>query len=127
MPEVYSRENNPLPGIDYSEIQISDDQNLGTGQFTTVLKPHAMAKHNPLISTIINVPVFQLMVNIDSETHEISVLLGRADNKPVLSKKIFRFSENPDLSKVYIFKVVFKNWTITGLQINGEQLHTVTR
>ncbi|MEF9437981.1 MAG: hypothetical protein L0922_04270, partial [Candidatus Mariimomonas ferrooxydans] len=82
-----SRQNNPVPGIDYSEICIPDEHNLGTGTFTTVLEPGAMAKISPIISTIVNEPVFKLMINIHLAANEIIALLGKADNSPALSPK----------------------------------------
>jgi len=53
MSEIKNRQDNPVPGIDYSEICIPDEHNLGTGTFTTVLEPGAMAKISPIISTIV--------------------------------------------------------------------------
>ena len=50
MSEVKSREHKPLPGIEYSEILIFDEDNLGTGIFTTVLEPSAMSKINPILN-----------------------------------------------------------------------------
>ncbi|MEK6528410.1 MAG: hypothetical protein AABZ36_05995, partial [Nitrospirota bacterium] len=65
MAEIKSREQDPIAGIEYSEIIIPDENNMGTGTFTSVLKPDAMAKNNPLISTIVNEPVFKMFVNIN--------------------------------------------------------------
>ncbi len=125
MAEIKSRETNPVPGIDYSEICIPDEQNLGTGTFTTVLQPNAMAKINPIISSITNVPVFQLIVNINGATNEITALLGKADKSPALSRKVFGLPEKIEFSDVYKFGVIFKDWKIKDLLMNGGSLQQV--
>ncbi len=122
MAEIKSRENNPVPGIDYSEIRIPHEQNLGTGTYTTVLEPNAMAKISPIISTIVNEPVFKLAVNIHLATNEITVLLGKADNSPALSRKVFKLPENIELSDGHRFEVIFKDWGIEELTMNGNSL-----
>lgn len=120
MAEINSRENNPVPGIDYSEIYIPEEQNLGTGTFKTVLQPNAMAKICPIISTIINEPVFKLLVNINVATDEITALLGKPDNSPALSREVFKIPKKPDLSDVYSFEVIFKDWEIKDLMMKRE-------
>ncbi|MEF9427599.1 MAG: hypothetical protein L0956_10740 [Candidatus Mariimomonas ferrooxydans] len=122
MPEMKSRQNNPVPGIDYSEICIRDEHNLGTGTFTTVLEPGAMAKISPIISTIVNEPVFKLMINIHLAANEIIALLGKADNSPALSHKIFKLPENINLTDIHSFEVIFKDWEITAMTIDGKSL-----
>ena len=47
MAEIESHDKKPVPGVDYSMIQITDDTNLGTGTFKTMLEPNALAKINP--------------------------------------------------------------------------------
>ncbi|MCK5511519.1 MAG: hypothetical protein KAI96_01850 [Thermodesulfovibrionia bacterium] len=125
MAAINSREQKPVPGIDYSEIRIPDEENLGTGTFKTVLLPNAMAKNCPIINTIVNVPVFQLMVNINSAENEVTVLLGKADKSPALFRRVFKLSENLDLSKAYSFEVTFSHWKIKDLKMNRKKLQTV--
>ena len=45
MGEIKSHEENPVPGIAYSDIHIPDEDSLGTGVFTTVLHPGAFGKN----------------------------------------------------------------------------------
>ena len=125
MAEIKSRENKTLPGIEYSEIHIPDEDNLGTGVFTTVLEPNSMTKINPIISTIINVPVFKLIVNINSAENEITILLGKADNSPALSREIFILPPKFDTTKTHHFDTIFRDWKITGLKMNGDSLKRV--
>ncbi len=122
MAEIKSREQNPVPGIDYSEIRIPHDQNLGTGTFTTVLEPNAMAKINPIISTIINESVFKLMVNIQLAANEVTVLLGKADKSPPLSREVFKMPEKIKLLDAHKFDIIFKDWKIKDLMMNGNSL-----
>jgi hypothetical protein len=126
MAEIRSREDKTLPGIEYSEIHIPDEDDLGTGVFTTVLEPNSMAKINPLISTIVNIPVFKLIVNINSAENEITVLLGKADNSPALSREIFMLPPKFDTKKTYYFDTIFRDWKITGLTMNGDSLEKIT-
>ncbi|MHC4184219.1 MAG: hypothetical protein ACYSR0_12805 [Planctomycetota bacterium] len=125
MPEVKSRENNPLPGIEYSEIHIPDEDSLGTGTFVTVLEPGAMAKINPIMSTIVNKPVFQLIVSVNAGEEEATVALGKADNKPALSRKVFSIPKDTRSDESHELKVVFSDWDIKALQMNGDELKIV--
>ncbi|MBI5097730.1 MAG: hypothetical protein HZB30_00630 [Nitrospirae bacterium] len=125
MAEIESREDKPLPGIEYSEIHIPDEDNLGTGIFTTVLEPRATAKINPIISAIRNVPVFQLIVNINSAENEVTVLLGKADNSPASSREVFMMPKIFDASMTHRLDAIFKDWKITELKMNGDNLEKV--
>ena len=122
MAEIESREDRPLPGIEYSEIRIPDEDNLGTGIFTTVLEPKATAKINPLISAIRNVPVFQLIVNINSAENAVTVLLGKADNSPASSREVFMMPKVFDASMTHQLDAIFKDWKITELKMDGASL-----
>jgi len=122
MAEIRNREDKPLPGIDYSEILIPDEEDLGTGFFTTVLEPKAMAKINPILSSIRNAPEFQLMVNINLAEEAITVLLGKADNSPALSREVFKLPKKIDTSKTHQFDTIFRDWKITELRMNGNKL-----
>ena len=125
MPEVKSRENNPLPGIEYSEIHIPDEDILGTGTFATVLEAGAMAKINPIMSTIVNKPVFQLIVSVNAGEEEATVVLGKADNTPALSRKVFSIPKEARPEKSHELLVVFSDWDIKALQMNGDELSVV--
>ncbi len=122
MAEVQSREEKPLPGIDYSEIHIPDDTNLGEGSFLTVLDPKAMSKINPLMSSIVNKPVFQLILVINAAEDEATVLLGQADNSPAQSRKVYTIPQDADREKSLQFKTIFKNWEVIALELDGKAL-----
>lgn len=126
MPDIVSRENNPLPGIAYSEIHIPDEDNIGTGVFTTVLEEKAMSRINPIMSAIRNTPVFQMIVSINVAENEITVLLGKADGSPATSREVFILPKDTDSSRSHRFDTVFREWKVTDLQLNGDSLKRVT-
>ncbi len=126
MAEIKNRENNPVRGVEYSEIYIPDEDNLGTGTFTTVIEPEAIINIIPIVSSIINEPEFQLFVNINYADDEATVLIGRADNSPPLSREVFILPKKFDVSKTLQFDVVFTDWKIAELKMNGNNLDRVS-
>ena len=106
---------------------MSNDQNLGTGQYTTVLQPNALAKRDPIISLALNPPMFQISVNINPATNEIPVLLGKADGSPPASQKIFTLPQNIRLADAYTFEAFFENWQIKELTLNEVNLNMQTQ
>jgi hypothetical protein len=125
MPEIKSREDRPLPGIEYSEISIPDENDLGTGTFTTVIEQKALAKINPIMSSIINEPDFQMIITINSAEEEVTALLGRADNTPPLSRKVFIIPEDTKIHESHSFQVIFSQWDIKALELDGKELQRV--
>lgn len=125
MAEIKNCEHDPIAGIEYSEIIIPDENNLGTGTFTSVLKPDAMAKNNPLISTIVNEPLFKMFVNINIITEEAMVLLGKADGSPASSREIFKLPKEINTKESHRFDAIFKDWKIKGLKMNGKYLGVI--
>lgn len=125
MTEIRSREKKPVPGIDYSEICIPEENNLGTGTFITVLDPNAMAKVNPIISSIVNKPVFQLILSINIAIESVTAMIGKADNTPPLSRKVFALPKAIDVSEAHRFDVGFSRWEIVSLKMDGELLTAV--
>ncbi|RJQ45996.1 MAG: hypothetical protein C4538_07730 [Nitrospiraceae bacterium] len=122
MAEIKSREDKPLPGIEYSEIIIHDENDLGTGTFTTAIEKKALAKINPIISTIINEPEFKMIVTINSGEEEVTVLLGKAPNTPALSRKVFKIPEDTKIHESHDFRVIFSGWEITSMELDGNAL-----
>ncbi|MFC1953545.1 hypothetical protein ACFLWR_05395 [Chloroflexota bacterium] len=119
MAEIKNRQDNPGPGIDYSEIYIPNDQDLGTGTYTAVIQPEVLGNTEPIMSWAYNPPVFQISVKIDPSKEEISVLLGKADGGPPESRRVFHFPEKTGHTVASTFKTDFANWQIEELTING--------
>lgn len=126
MAKIESHDKKPVPGVDYSMIQIPDDNNLGTGTFTTVLEPNALAKINPIISSIQNEPVFQLIVSINLAIESVTAMIGKADNTPPLSRKVFSLPEEIAVKDAHRFDVGFKDWQIEEMSMNGAKLELST-
>ena len=127
MGEIKTRQENPGPGIEYSELHIPDEENLGTGSYRIVLEPNALAKRQPTVGLVINPPIFQMSVNVNPATKEIPVLLGKADDTPPISEKVFRLPENIELSDSYEFNALFANWEIAELLLNRVSLPLQTQ
>ena len=122
MSEIKSRESNPVPGIDYSEIHIADEKNVGTGSFTTLLEPKALNKINPIVSSIQNEPIFLMIVSINIAIEQVTVMIGKSHNTPPLDRKVFNIPKDIDLGKANEFTASFDDWDITALRLNGNQL-----
>ena len=123
MSEIKSREDGPVPGVQYSEINIPDDKEMGTGSFTTVLEPKAMKKINPIISSIENEPVFLMIVSINIAIEQATAMIGKSHNTPPLDRKVFNIPQGIDLLQANDFSVSFDDWDVTGMRLNGNNLN----
>lgn len=122
MPEIKSREDGPVPGVKYSEIEIPDESRLGTGSFKTVLDPAALKKINPIISSIQNEPEFIMVVSINIAIEQITAMIGKSYNTPPLDRKVFTIPSEIDLLKENDVTVRFDDWDIQGIKLNGNDL-----
>jgi hypothetical protein len=120
--EIKHRREHPSPEINYDEIYLPDDRHFGTGIFKVVTEPGALSTGKAVISMIINVPAFQMSLNLNPATKEIPILLGFADGSDPISIKIYLFPENIDLRASHEFQATFKDWEITGLSMDGVPL-----
>jgi len=119
MDRLINRIENPNPHIKYSEINIPDQSKTGTGFYITAIKSNYLNKKDPIVSIMYNPSLFQISVNINPATHKIPVMLGRENP---ISTKIFLLPEKIPKSKLYVFKVTFKDWEILELSMNGKPL-----
>lgn len=125
MTEIKNREANPITGVEYSEIHITDEKDLGTGRFTTVLEPKALSKNSPIISSIQNPPVFLLIVSINIAIEEVTAMIGESYDKPPRSRKVFTLPKKINPKKANDFTVHFKDWEIKDIKFNGNGLTLV--
>jgi len=123
--EIKSREEEPLPGITYSEIHIPDENSLGTGTFITVLEEGAFGKKNPIISSIMNEPEFVLILSMNVAIESATAMIGKSQNTQPLDRKVFKIPTEVDTKEVLRFKVSFDDWDIKGIEINGNKLDLV--
>jgi hypothetical protein len=96
MAGIKSRGEKPVPGIEYSEILITNENNVGTG--------------------------IKLMVNINLATESVTALLGKADKSPPASRESFKLPKKFKVADVHTFDVVFRDWSIKELKMNGKKL-----
>lgn len=122
MNKLKKRIENPSPQIKYSEINIPDQNKIGTGFYITAIKPNYLYKKDPIFSIMYNPPIFQISVNINPSTQKIPVMLGRIDP---ISSKIFLLPEKIPMSNLYVFKATFRDWKILELSMNGKPLEII--
>ena len=118
MPEIRHRQRNAAPEIDYAEIHIPDDTDWGTGSFTIVFKPDALAATKAIASIILNAPRFQLSVTVNPNM-EVPVALGRADGSDPSSTETFTLTPIADVSAIHTLVARFRDWRVIGLALDG--------
>ena len=121
MPEIRNRQDDASPEIEYSEILIPSDEDLGTGDFTTVLRPNVLPATKRIASTMINPPSFQISVTVNPNGI-IAVLLGKVDGRDPLSKKYFTLPPNVDPAISHELVARFEGWQTVDLELNGDPL-----
>ncbi|UCH44025.1 MAG: hypothetical protein JSV11_06840 [Nitrospiraceae bacterium] len=124
MGEIKSREENPVPGIAYSEIHIPDEDSLGTGVFTSVLHPGAFGKNNPIISSIMNEPFFVLILSMNIAIESVTAMIGKSQNARPLDRKVFKIPSDVDVKKPLSFKITFNDWDLLNMELNGTKMET---
>lgn len=122
MPGMHHRQDRPGPGIEYSEIIIPEEKDLGTGEFTTAVESVALANPSPLVARLIKAPHFQLSLNINPAVSRIPVLLGRADSNEPTSRVVFELDHARVRPGSNVFTVRFRGWLIQQLFMNGKPL-----
>ncbi len=122
MAEMKNRETTPIPGIEYSEIHIPDEKDVGTGTFTSVLEPKALKKINPIISSIQNEPVFLMIVSINTAISQVTAMIGKSHNTAPLDRKVFNIPDSIDDETANDFTVKFNGWDIESMKLNGDDL-----
>ncbi|MBI5665596.1 MAG: hypothetical protein HZC49_11015 [Nitrospirae bacterium] len=122
MAEIKSREDKPIPGVDYSEIRIPDEFYLGTGEFTTMVEPKALGKINPIISNVMNEPYFLMIVTINLGINQVTALLGKAHDEGPICRKVFDIPKNVNVENANDFTVCFNEWDISEVKLNGTAL-----
>ena len=122
MTEIKRREAHPVPGVEYSEIRIPDEHDLGTGELTIMVGPDSLGKINPIISNVMNDPYFLMIVSINLGIDQVTALLGKTHDEPPICRKVFNIPKDIKLESAHDFTVVFKEWDIKGIKLNGDEL-----
>ncbi len=122
MAGIKNRDEHPIPGVDYSEIRIPDENYLGTGEFTTLVETKALTKINPIISNVMNDPYFLMIVTINLGIDQVTVLLGKTHEEGAISRKVFNVPKDINVNDSHDFTVVFHEWDVKELTLNGNKL-----
>jgi len=122
MGEIKSREEDPVPGVAYSEIHIPDEDNLGNGVFTTVLHPGAFSKTNPIISSIMNEPFFVLILSMNIAIESVTAMIGKSQNARPLDRKVFKIPSDIDIKESISFQITFNDWDLLDMDLNGAKM-----
>ena len=122
MGAISSREKNPIPGVDYSEICFPDEFYLGTGIFTTIVEAGSLKKMSPIISNVLNEPYFLMIVTINLGIDQVTVLIGKAHDEGAINRKVFNIPKDIVVEDSHDFTVAFKDWEIKALLLNGKEL-----
>ncbi len=117
-----SRETNPIPGVDYSEVNFPDEHYMGTGIFTTVVETGALKKMSPIISNVLNEPYFLMIVTINLGIDQVTVLIGKAHDEGAIDRKVFNIPKDIVVENSHDFTVAFKDWDIKAVILNGKEL-----
>ena len=70
---------------------------------------------------MVNVPVFQISVNINVDGDEATVLLGKADGSDPISRAEFELPKDLDHKPAMLMTAYFRDWKITRLALNKSQ------
>ena len=125
MGAINSREKNPIPGVDYSEICFPDEHYMGTGIFTTVVEAGSLKKMSPIISNVLNEPYFLMIVTINLGIDQVTVLIGKAHDEGAIDRKVFNIPKDIVVEDSHDFTVAFKDWDIKAVVLNGKELENV--
>lgn len=122
------KQQNSSSDIESSEITLPNGENdLSRGYFITLLKTSALTKKQPIVSSIVNHPVFQISVNINPQNNppRIVVLLGDTISDPK-DKKTFEIPSDLDFDSPHEVKVEWKNNRISELFIDSKPINLFT-
>ena len=120
---MLSRADNPTLGVEYSEIRIPYEDYLGTGEFTTMVAAKALKKINPVVSNVMNDPYFLMIVTINLGINQVTALLGKTHDEGPICRIVFDIPSDIDLERANDFTVVFNEWDITDIKLNGAPMH----
>jgi hypothetical protein len=122
MDPIHHRQDNPSPQVEYSEIDIPDGQNFGTGRYTVQLKPHALALQTTFVSAASKAPDFQVSLAVNPANREVIVLVGRADSPVPVSATAFVLPETVEHQLSHVVQVDYQNWAPKEVRFDGVAL-----
>lgn len=117
------------PEIKETKLFLEAETNVERGKFITILKSSQLTQKKLIASIIVNVPIFQLSVNLNPQTAPAKciVLIGKPIENSPRDRKVFLIPDKiaNDLNKEHEIVVSWNNWIISSLEINGETMNEI--
>ncbi len=118
MPEIKHQQLDASPEIWSAEIHIPDDQDFGTGTFTTNFAPKALVPTRVISSAMVNRPNCQISVTVNPNG-KVAVVLGRTGP---LDQAIFRLPQYVKKGPAYTLTIQFAAWHIFSASLDDTPL-----
>lgn len=112
------------PEIKETVLYLPDKKgrDISSGMFRTILEKGAFIKRKPIVSAVINIPIFELTVNFNPQNKppRCPVFLGTPTEDRPRDKKVFLLPEDAiyDTGNQIVFDVYWENWQIADVLIN---------
>ena len=110
------------PEIKETTISLNAEDDVSSGKFETILNSGVLFRRRPVASLIVNVPIFQLSVNLNPQNKpsRCVVLIGKPIENFPRDKKTFLISDEiiNDITTEHKVLVCWNNWNIIELRIN---------
>lgn len=114
------------PEIKETTIFLNMENDISSGKFETILNSGVLFQRKPIVSLIVNVPIFQLSVNLNPQNTppRCVVLIGKPVENFPRDKKTFLIPDEVinDTDTEHKVVVHWNNWDIIRLEINEKVL-----
>lgn len=111
-----------VPEIKETTLFLNAESDISNGKFETILKSGALFHYKPIVNLIVNVPIFQLSVNLNPQNipPRCVVLIGKPVENFPRDRKIFLIPDEVmnDTDTEHKVIVYWDNWNIVKLEIN---------
>ena len=115
MAEFRLRQNDPSPPIEFSEIEIPNDTDFGTGSLCLKLRKDSVSPTEIVVFHTGKQPEFQISLTISYQKDELLALLGRADGSLPLSAREFSLASLNWRATRDPITVLFAGWMLTSV------------
>jgi hypothetical protein len=106
---------------------LKDATDISQGKFDTVLKKGALSSNKTIASIIVNIPIFQLSVNLNPQNipPKCIILIGKPDEDKPRDRKEYIIPNLivEDNNIEHIFTVYWNNWRIKKLKIDNDVVY----
>ncbi len=120
VPEIKHQQPSDSPEISFAEIHIPDDEDLGTGTFTTTFVPSVLPPVKA-IGLMVKSPTFQISVTVNPNLN-VNVNLGLADGTRPKDSGSFFLPKEIEPSIAPVLTIRFAKWCIVSATLDGDPL-----